>query len=236
MGIFDRFRDSFFSRNSAVNIVFCIDLTSSMKPFLKFLENNIKQIYDEFYRLNVFDGERANTIHDFKIRIVGFKDYELDDDPIIESEFFDVPFEMSKLKEFISKLEVSEKEYAKANGLEAFYYAMKSKWTIKNDRYDIQAIALFTDKDGYKLKEKKNCPDYPTDMVSKSTLVDMWNGDTFDTPISITSSRLVVFAPPDTIYQKIDLKNSSFNYVEKDKGLEELTVNYIVSELMIDHD
>ena len=65
-----------------VDIVFLIDATGSMQPCIDALRRNI-----EFFIDRIESNTQDNPIRDWRGKVVGYRDYEVDEVPYIDNEF-----------------------------------------------------------------------------------------------------------------------------------------------------
>jgi hypothetical protein len=67
-----------------VDVVFLIDATGSMSPCINALKNNIETFVSS---LTTRDANNATPIRDWRARVVGYRDFEVDSQPILDNPF-----------------------------------------------------------------------------------------------------------------------------------------------------
>ena len=183
-----------------IDLVICMDSTESMSPYLVDIKNHVNSFYqiieDEFKDLDKEFGQ-------FRIKIIAFRDYRVDDEPMKESDFFVIPEQKPELQSFLDSI------YAKggmesitgksepSNALEALALALKSDWTTRGARRR-HLIVVFTDASASELGVGLDSPQYPDGMPSSLAELGAWWEGT-DPSLSSTyerkSGRMVAFAP-----------------------------------------
>ena len=184
-----------------IDIVFCIDGTVSMGPFLEEVKANAKVLYQQLSETLL---AAQNEIEALRLKVITFRDYETegaDNLAMVESDFFEMPTDVAMFDDHLAGTGLIGGGDIPENGLEALYLAMKSDFVATGPK-DRQIIILFTDADALPLQERAGCPGYPTDMLkSIDELAACWMGDqTMPTSLGAKTKRLVVFAPKGTIY------------------------------------
>lgn len=137
----------------------------------------------------------GKSISALRVRVIGYKDYIYDDDPLVESRFFELPDESVDFKQFVDKLRADGGGDEPESGLEALATAIRSDWNptgMKNR----QVIVVWTDASAHELQRGRaeSKTSYPDNMpTSFDELTDLWEGQM--SPVSHTSKRLIIFAP-----------------------------------------
>jgi len=84
-----------------VDLVFLIDATGSMAPCISALKENIATFIDS---LTTGDANNARPVKDWRGKVVGFRDYEVDAEPLVDNDFVR---DAAALKEQLAKLEAA---------------------------------------------------------------------------------------------------------------------------------
>ena len=172
-----------------VDIVMCIDATSSMRPYIDEVKDNALQ-FDE--RLRKTLAEKEKRIDNLRVRIVVFRDIKNDglDNALLESDFMALPDEQDKFKQFIDLIHAEGGGELPENSLEALAAGMNSNWTRDGDKQR-HLIVMFTDAPAHPLG-KTGSTELPDNIpTSFEGFVDMWEGQVMDD----RSKRMLIFAP-----------------------------------------
>ncbi len=140
-----------------IDVVLCIEATAGMNPVIEELKAGIASLYA---RLTECLQERGNTVQELRVRVIAFRDYANDDEPMRESPFFSLPEQYSELREFIADLHAEDGGDCPKNALEALALAMRSEWTTSGERRR-HIIMIFTDDPALPLGERACFPGYP---------------------------------------------------------------------------
>ena len=183
-----------------IDIVFCVDVTGSMQPFIESVKEHILSIPGELlFKLSV-KGKTANQI---RVRVVAFGDCKTDTNAINASPFFTVlpAGQNSEFDYFVSALRANGSGEPKS-GLEALSVAMCSDWVLDGDRQR-HIVVMFTDASAHPLEDRVG--EVPAAFASQipssiDKLTDGWEGggqsaSGFATTIRQPARRLVLFAP-----------------------------------------
>jgi len=130
------------------DIVFLIDVTASMQPCIDALRKNIESFIDR-----IESNNQENPVRDWRGKVVGFRDYEVDDVPYIDNDFVT---EASLLKTQLSQLEAEGGGDEPESLLEGIYNVANmgqneksaqeissSKWRYRSDA--ARVVIVFTD-------------------------------------------------------------------------------------------
>lgn len=215
------------SKDRCVDIVFCMDGTTSMRPCFESVKANSLRFYADLTRAMT---ELGSAITMLRTRTIVFRDYKSNGaEAVLSSRFFELPDEEKDFAEHLAGLKVRGGCGEDANGLEALYYAIKSDFaTGANDR---QIIVLFADTDAIPLGKRSRFDSYPKDMVDPDGLLETWMCvQTRPTRLRERNKRLVMFAPPDTVYERMGqtYNRSVFVPVQIHKGLDGMAFGDIV--------
>ena len=177
-----------------VDIVLCIDATGSMQPII----DEVKRKALSFHGLFVESMEDSNrSVEQVRIKVIVFRDYICDSQPMQESEFFVLPDENKKFQQFVNRIEACGGGDIPENALEALALAIKSDWTTKGLRKR-HAIVIFSDAPALELGKRKDMPGYPKGIPEKmSELSEWWEGTNqyFRGNYLPEAGRLLAFVP-----------------------------------------
>lgn len=185
------------------DIVFCIDGTASMANCIY----NLKEKLLEFPKKikcywECHDGYSISL----RVKLIIFRDYGNDANAMEITDFYKLPEEEETFMELLNNIEFVGGGDSAENGLEALYYAMKSDFytNIKGR----QIIVLFTDSDALPLLERKDCMNYPKDMVNETELLLIWEcagENSKNIKLNNRLKRLIMFAPEGSKYENLSL-------------------------------
>ena len=114
-----------------VDIVMCIDGTGSMSPIIDEVKNNAMTFYQKF--VDAME-ENDKDVSELRIKVIVFRDYICDSEPMRESEFFELPRQNAEFRSFVSSIEACGGGDAPENALEAISLALKSDWTTSGSK------------------------------------------------------------------------------------------------------
>lgn len=171
-----------------VDIVMCIDATGSMDAIIDDVKANALSIYQKF----VDEMEaKGKSVQQLRIKVIAFRDYGVDSEPMVESKFFVLDEEAEAFRDFVNSIEATGGGDEPENGLEALALAINSDW-VKTGAVRRHVILMYTDASALNLGEKSGEPGYPADMPADLTeLREMWEGQKMEK----RAKRLLVFAP-----------------------------------------
>ena len=247
-------------RKLYVDFVFVMDVTGSMQPCIDMTKKMVFRLYDRF--ASEMANEYQREIEQVRAKVIAFRDYYCDGRYAIEkSDFFYLPKETDKLKEFVDGLEAKGGGDVPETSLEALALAMNSEWVqVERENSKRHIIVLFTDAPAHPLEKNAGSKPigYPEDMFKNfGELVDAWNGVANQGAYSEEAKgirgiqmdqdakRLILVAPiektaeeykdKDVISWK-DIQNSAMSRVvakniEAAKGAEEITDDVIIKLL-----
>lgn len=129
--------------NGVADIVFCFDCTGSMTEIIQGVKDNVNKLIEEF--------QDSEVVLDWKARAMGYRDFEVDEEYLIN----DKPFvgTEEELKAQIGSIEA--KEYTGGDDPEStldaiWYAAKKSEW--RSNCHKI--VVVFTDETAKPVNEK----------------------------------------------------------------------------------
>ena len=177
-----------------VDIVMCIDATGSMAPIIDEVKNNAMSFHQKFSAAMEESGKSVGTL---RVKVIVFRDYICDTDPMVESRFFTLPSESSEFKAFVSNIEALGGGDTAENALEAMAYALKSDWALEG-RKRRHVVLMFTDAPALPLGERADCDRYPSNLPkSFNELTEMWEegNQVFESNYQISAGRFIAFVP-----------------------------------------
>ena len=199
-----------------VDMCFCIDATGSMGPVI----NTVKQNALSFYKDVVAVMEKKQkTINSMRVKVIIFRDYVADEEPMLMTKFFQLPQEAAQFESCINSIYAAGGGDEPEDGLEALAYAIRSDWT---------------DASTHPIGYAKNEPKYPKGMPADFNELTRWWGDCQMEPyIKNAAKRLVLFAPKVPYWEQISSTwNNVIHYPSTaGKGLEEFTYKEIVDAI-----
>ena len=226
MGQFDQ-NQGFYN----VDIVMCIDATGSMAPIIDEVKANALTFHKEFQKRMDIEGK---TVDNLRIKVIVFKDYICDTEPMKESRFFTLPDDGEEFKRFVNGIEPTGGGDTPENALEAIALALKSDWTTAPGKKR-HVVLMFTDAPALPLQERKDCPGYPSGMPRNlAELGDWWAGmEQIDSTYDYRWGRLIIFAPEATPWVEMDAWNKHwYTRSAAGTGLEELDMEDVYTVLV----
>jgi hypothetical protein len=178
----------------AVDIVFCIDCTGSMQPYLE----SVKRSATEFHRLLEEKMAVKNKgIRQLRVRIIAFRDIgEEADESIVATNFFSLPDEVASFNTFVSKLSAGGGGDEPESALEALALAIQSPWERTMDKRR-HIVVVCTDASAhplgkFRLPARLSNLDLPANM---DDLNAMWGDEVDEGLMEFAAKRLLVFGP-----------------------------------------
>ena len=114
-----------------VDVVVCIDGTGTMGQYIDYFKKNATSIFQKYIdEMN----ECGKNVQELRVKIIVFRDYAFDYDPMKESRFFDFDKDKDDLVRFINGIQAVGGGDEPENSLEALALAMKSDWTKEEKR------------------------------------------------------------------------------------------------------
>lgn len=178
-----------------IDIVFCIDVTSSMTPVIDLVKEKVRKFPNDLR-----DGlaKKDKIVNTLRIRVVAFRDFANDSDALSASEFFTVEpsTDVAKFESFVSGLAASGGGDEPESALEALGIAQASSWTHEGDRQR-HVIVMFTDASAHKLESRVGeVPSVYRDQVPASLdeLTHRWDSNQA-VGLKKSAKRLLIFGP-----------------------------------------
>ena len=85
-----------------VDIVMCIDATGSMAPIIDEVKKNAISFYEKFIESMEENDKEVETL---RIKVIAFRDYGVDDEPMVQSEFFTLPDQNDEFRAYVAGIE-----------------------------------------------------------------------------------------------------------------------------------
>ena len=177
-----------------VDLVFCIDATESMYPFLDTVKENALNFYQDFKR--VMD-QKGKPVIQLRVKIIAFRDYLADgDQAMMETGFYVLPTEAEAFRDAVESIVADGGGDDPEDGLEAVAFAIKrSQWSNAGIR-NRHVIVVWSDDGAHPLGFCKNAPNYPKNMAKDFEELTAWWG-TKSAPglMDEYAKRMLIFAP-----------------------------------------
>ncbi len=177
-----------------VDIVMCIDATGSMSPIIDEVKRNALSFYQRF--IDAME-ENDKEVAQLRIKVIAFRDYGRDDEPMKESAFFKLPDENSQFEAFVNGIEAMGGGDVPENALEAIALALKSDWTTGGDKRR-HVILVFSDAPALAFGERSDSSQYPAGMPTDLAQLGAWwegTDQTLSSTYQKNAGRLVAFVP-----------------------------------------
>jgi len=173
-----------------VDVVMCIDKTGSMSPILGEVKENAKNFYKKFIEKMEAEKKRVEA---FRIKVIGFGDYETDERPMVISRFFSLTDEAenAEFESFLNSITAEGGGDEPENALEALAHAIKSDWT-EDGNVRRHVILMFTDTSALELGKRTVSASGSEQLVMPANIAELgeWWDDMED-----RAKRFVLFAP-----------------------------------------
>jgi hypothetical protein len=196
----------------AVDIVFVIDATASMRGVLDWVKNRSVSFNQDLRSMHRAVGKLFDRL---RVRVIVYRDFLADaaGEALMSTEFLTLqynrsvtlPDEIERFDAFMQAIEATGGGPGdRESGLEALAAAIRSPWVIGATKRR-QIIVVWTDGGTHDLDGGVwKPPGYPADMPrSFDELTDMWDGDQY---MDRNAKRLILFAPD--IYAWTDIANN----------------------------
>ena len=153
-----------------LDVVFCIDKTGGMLRYsdiIKEIVSSLPERFEEYFSLV------DKPIEVLRAKIIAFGDYAMDEEPMMESDFFVLPDQTEEFNTFLDSIVFYGGGDLSENGFEALATAIKSDWTTGGDRQR-HIIMMFSDGSALPLGERADCPNYPKDLPKNMDELSAW--------------------------------------------------------------
>lgn len=237
----------------SLDIVFVLDVTSSMDPILERCKELILS-FDK-YILNNIANSTGRYCRQIRARIITYRDFYVEENKYaLDASDFILLAENDKLYEE-GQLELERRLNnitacgggdEPESGLEALAMAMKSDWNFDGDKQR-HIIVLFTDAPAHKLELIKECnrsypngpKGYPIGMLPESLqeLIEAYNSDGrygFSMDDDRTTRRLVLFAPEVYPWETLALKAEKkyVTFIKRGNGGKDIKTGTVADVLL----
>lgn len=214
-----------YKMNYNVDIVFVIDSTGSMGHTVDMVKNNALSFHEQLMESM---ARKQKKVDKLRVRIISFKDYLEDAEPMLVTDFYNLPEEVGEMRQVMNSITAEGGGDEPEDALEALAYAIKSKWdtSCMKSRH---IIALYTDSTAHPLGFGKASPKYPAGMAANiGELTEWWDNPEF---IKQSAKRLLLFAPdtPDWNYISDNWANVIHTQSQAGEGLSEMDFKEILS-------
>ena len=219
--------------NYHIDIVFCIDCTGSMSPVIDLVKDKVRKFPND---LKDALAKKDKQVHELRIRVIAFRDFESDSDALEASEFFVVEpsTDSANFESFVNRLGASGGGDEPESGLEALAIAMGSDWTDSGDKQR-HLVVMFTDASAHKLEDRVGAiPSQFIDVVPADFdgLTDNWDGGQA-VKLKKTARRLIIFGPDCAPWNTISDAWGQVVYLpsQAGKGLEDVEYSTLIDTL-----
>jgi len=219
------------AKGYCVDIVMCIDATGSMAPIIDEVKSNALSLYGKF-----LDGMemQGKAVENLRVKIIAFRDYICDSEPMVESDFFELPARSGDLERFMSKIEACGGGDAPECAFEAVANALSSPWTTSGSKRR-HVVVVFTDAPALPLGDRASSPNYPRNMPrTMSELSAWWEGTSqyYVGTYQNVAGRLVAFVPKDPSWTQLESWNRFIPAYTSGKGCSELDMMTIIDTIV----
>lgn len=204
-----------------VDIVMCIDATGSMYRFLDNVKSRALSIHQQFTEAM---EEKAGEVAQLRVKVIAFRDYGCDSEPMVESKFFVLPEENDAFQSFVNSIEAKGGGDGPENALEALALALKSDWVVPDGQGNQKArhvVFMFSDAPALPLDARAGCASYPAGMPKDlAELGEWWEGvsQEFSGTYSVRASRFLAFVPEATPWPEIQAWNRYWPMFDAEVG------------------
>lgn len=213
-----------------VDMVFCIDATGSMQPVISTVKQNALSFYHDVVKVM---EKKQKTINSMRVRVIVFRDYIADEQPMMTTRFFELPAQAAQFESCVNSISATGGGDEPEDGLEALAYAIRSDWTKEGTKRR-NVIVVWTDASTHEIGFGRRSPRYPKGMPESFNQLTEWWGDRQMEPyIKNAAKRLVLFAPKAPYWEQISATwNNVIHYPSTaGRGLEEFTYKEIVDAI-----
>ena len=218
-----------------IDLVFVIDATGSMH---RFWDKAKAAALDFMNGLEVALKEHRRKVRNVSVRVIAFRDYYFDAEPMRTSRFFDLRDleDKREFSNFINSIEPMGGGDEPESGLEALYEAIHSRWPTERVKNIIrrQVIVLITDASAHELNDSRRYSEnleyhptlYPAYMLeSIEELAAEWNDSQI---MNATRKCLLLYTPKTTPWDWVGCwPNASLLDIQDGAGGAEIEMNHI---------
>jgi len=214
----------------AVDIVFVIDTTGSMRPVIDTVKHHALNLNED---LAMVMAQKDKTISSLRVRVVAYRDYLHNaSDALRESPFFTLPAQKGEFSHFVNSLYPDGGGDEPESGLEGLAAAMLSPWERGSDKRR-HLIVLFTDASAHPIERAASAgllpPGFPSNF---NELYDAWEGGQSG-GMEHSAKRLLIYAPDLEPWRGIsDLWSNTLHFPSRaGDGLEDFTFAEILNQI-----
>jgi len=214
----------------AVDIVFVIDTTGSMRPVIETVKHHALNLNED---LAMVMAQKDKTISSLRVRVVAYRDYLHNaSDALRESPFFTLPAQTGEFSHFVNSLYPDGGGDEPESGLEGLAAAMLSPWERGSDKRR-HIIVLVTDASAHPIERAASAgllpPGFPTNF---NELYDAWEGGQSG-GMEHSAKRLLMYAPDLEPWRGIsDLWSNTLHFPSRaGDGLEDFTFAEILNQI-----
>ena len=194
----------------SVDIVMCIDATGSMSSIIDEVKANALSFYQKFVD-EMEAQDPPKSVQQLRIKVIAFRDYGVDSEPMLESKFFTLDGESGAFHEFVEGIEATGGGDEPESSLEALALAMKSDW-VRTGSVRRHVIIMYTDASALPLGARAGQTGYTSDMPKDlAELKEWWEGQYMEK----RAKRLLVFAPDATPWSDMADWTNAFHTASK---------------------
>ncbi|MEN8259650.1 MAG: vWA domain-containing protein [Pseudomonadota bacterium] len=211
-----------------VDIVLCIDCTASMRPVIRDVKSQALQFHSKIIARM---AEKEKKIDQLRMRVIAFKDFWADADPIVAMpDFIDMASDSDSFDGFVQPLEARGGGDDPESALEALALAIHSPWQDAPQAKQRRIIVVWTDAPAHPLEKAVDAPpdNYPENMPGNlDELTDAWEA------MPVSGRRLLLYAPDVEPWNEIGSTwEQTIHYPsEAGKGLEEHDMDTILEAI-----
>ncbi len=144
---------SLYPKQATFEIVLIFDATGSMGGIINTVKRNAINFTGDVLRSLEEKGVKLDSIY---TKVISYKDYWVDRDPMFESRFYELPKENSAFAAIINPIRASGGGDLPESGLEALKFAIDSKSPARRVGVDAnKLIVLWTDAEAIPLKNDR---------------------------------------------------------------------------------
>lgn len=202
----------------AVDIVFCIDCTGSMEPYIE----SVKATARDFHQLlEKKMSEKNKGIRQLRVRVVSFRDLgEESADAIQASPFFTLPDDSAAFGNVVGGLTPGGGGDEAESALEALAVAIRSPWERGLDKRR-HVVVVCTDAPAHELGKFPYSGEGGQGRPMPGSLAELntiWGDETDEGEMEYAAKRLIVFAPSAYPWPEMAEKFENFIYIPLPAG------------------
>lgn len=179
-----------------VDMVFVIDATGSMGNVIDMVKNNALNFYNDMCAEMI---KKNKNVSQLRVRVVAFRDYVADgDEAMLVTDFFNLPEMAEDFERCVKSLTAKGGGDEPEDGLEALAYAIKSKWSLPDNKTTKarHVIVVWSDASTHELGYGKGEANYPKNMAKDIGELTAWWGDKQNPGyMDQKSKRLLLYTP-----------------------------------------